>query len=390
MTEPEFQELLTRYQQGLCTADEKELLERWLDSDTRAKAFTSDTERKKILSNLRNAVFERVGLKGRDKRERVLMPHDGSRGLRTMYRIAASLLLIALVGYGSYKFMYQNETSSAEVLTTSDIKPGSDKAVLKLADGTEVELNGVGTSIPQQGIAQIVSQNGQLSYQAKGTTSELIYNTVSTPRGGQYQLTLADGSKVWLNAASSLKFPASFTGSERVVELQGEAYFEIAKNKTMPFRVRMASGDEVRVLGTHFNVMAYPDEKEIKTTLLEGSVKILTSKGMEPDVILAPNQQAIISSGGNLSVLKDYNVNEAVAWKTGNFIFNDTRLEVIMRQVERWYDVDVIYDDSLRNMQFGGMVSRKENVTELLNLLELTGEVHFEIQGRNIVVKNVK
>jgi transmembrane sensor len=313
---------------------------------------------------------------------------------QTVYRIAASLLLMAVVGYGAYQLWQPTETVASLPVQT-DFVAGGDKAVLKLADGTQIELDEKGsTTIPQQGVAKVVSESGKLSYLASAASAREaspLYNSISTPRGGQYQLTLADGSKVWLNAASTLRFPAVFAGAERMVELTGEAYFEIAQNKKMPFKVRIPSGAEVEVLGTHFNVMAYAEEKTIKTTLLEGAVKISSATSPSPleraGVRLSPNQQAQITQQGSLSIIKDYDVSEAVAWKNNKFIFKDTDLEAIMYQVARWYDVEVIFEDDVRDLQFGGVISRKENASAVLQLLELTGAVNFEMEGRKINVK---
>lgn len=392
MTESEIRNLLNRYQQGLCTPEEKQMIDRWLESESNAPApFPTEAEKIRIKNKLQAAIYKNAGLPEKSR----LTISEGSESYTNsftatkswgIYRIAASLVLLAVVGYGAFRYLQPDEIISTPI--AQDIKAGGDKAILKLADGTQVELNGKGTVIPQQGVATVINQNGKLSYVSQlAKANESVINTVSTPRGGQYQLTLADGSKVWLNAASSLKFPAAFSGNERVVELTGEAYFEVAHNKEMPFKVRIPSGEEVTVLGTHFNVMAYTEEELVKTTLLEGSVRVTSKKG---NSILAPNQQALMTKQGDLSVVRDYNVDEAVAWKNGSFVFNDTELEVIMRQVARWYDVEVVYENDLRDLQFGGVVSRKENVSAVLNLLELTSAVDFEIQEKKIIVKSIK
>ncbi|MBK7288921.1 MAG: FecR domain-containing protein [Chitinophagaceae bacterium] len=183
--------------------------------------------------------------------------------------------------------------------------------------------------------------DGQLAYNTEGVAGEVVYNTISTPRGGQYQLTLADGSKVWLNAASTLRFPATFSGTERKVELTGEGYFEVAKNAAMPFKVGLENGVEVEVLGTHFNVMSYSDDEQIKTTLVEGKVKVLNG---DNNVILSPNQQAQFTKGNkSLLVDKDADVNKAIAWKNGLFDFDNDNIVDILRQLSRWYDVQIQY-----------------------------------------------
>jgi transmembrane sensor len=193
-----------------------------------------------------------------------------------------------------------------------------------------------------------------------------------------------------LNSVSSLEYPTSFSGSHRVVKLSGEAYFEVAKNMDMPFKVVLPTGVEVQVLGTHFNVMAYEDEADIKTTLLEGSVKVSGAGAPADAVILSPNQQARLSKEGKISVTKDLDASQAIAWKNGTFSFDDTDLEVIMRQLARWYDVEISFENDVRSLQFFGMVSREENASAVLKLLEQTGKVDFEIEGKKIIVKSVE
>lgn len=395
MNEKEFLDLIHRSQQDKCTDAEKRLLEKWLENRQESQIFGKLTpeEQEEMLSNVSAGLFKKINPDLHKQRQ---FPRPTGISMRTIYRIAASVLLIALIGYGAYVFEFQ-KTGGSPVATVNDFTPGGDKAVLKLADGTQIELESTGTeSIPPQGVARIRNESGQIAYsaadasakkaQATGDAAEVLYNMIITPRGGQYQIRLADGSRVWLNAASSLRYPTAFSGTERVIELTGEAYFEIAENEASPFKVRMSSGAEIQVLGTHFNVMAYPEEGPMKTTLLEGSVRL--AKGMVTG-ILKPGQQAQLSNEGALVMIKDYDVEEAVAWKNGKFVFNDTPLDAIMRQVSRWYDVDVTLEDDLRALQFGGVVSRGENASAVLSLLELTGEVDFQIQGRKIIVKSV-
>ena len=213
----------------------------------------------------------------------------------------------------------------------------------------------------------------------------MVYNTISTPRGGQYQLVLADGSKVWLNAASTLRFPATFSGTERKVELTGEGYFEVAKNATMPFKVGLENGVEVEVLGTHFNVMSYSDEEQVKTTLVEGKVKVLNG---ENNVMLRPNQQAkFTKSNKSLVVDKDADVNKAIAWKNGLFDFDNDAITDIMRQLARWYDVEIQYSGNIVAQFYTGSIRRQVNISQVLFMLEQAGGVQFKIEGKKIIVK---
>jgi transmembrane sensor len=264
------------------------------------------------------------------------------------------------------------------------VQPGSNKATLTLSDGSNIDLDDskAGTLCKQGKVTVGKRADGSLVYQSSGTQSAVaLYNTITTPKGGQYQIVLSDGTKVWLNAASSLKYPATFSGSERKVELIGEAYFEVAKNKNMPFKVSLNNMD-IEVLGTHFNVNAYADEPEVTTTLLEGAVK-LSNAGRHS--MLKPGQQARMGRQNNFDI-QAVNTDEAVAWKNGYFIFDNENIQQIMRKISRWYDVDVDYAGNVDEGDFGGTASRFNSISGILKSLELTGTVHFKVQGRRITV----
>jgi len=310
---------------------------------------------------------------------------------------AASVIILLLAGVfyltkteATQNRLVKNERASSSL--KNDILPGGNKALLTLADGSTIILDSAqnGTLSNQGNIKIIKLDDGQLAYDksAVSGSTEVLYNTISTPKGGQYQLTLSDGSKVWLNAASSLRFPATFSGNERKVELTGEGYFEVAHNPSKPFIVTK-NNVEIKVLGTHFNVNAYDDEDVIKTTLLEGSVKV--TKGNK-STLITPGEQAIVSNSStttfSINVKKDVDLDEAVAWKNGKFIFQDADIKSIMRQLEHWYDVSVIYDDKeVTNEEFVGSISRNVNISQILQMLEKTGAVKFEITGRTVIVK---
>lgn len=267
-----------------------------------------------------------------------------------------------------------------------DVPAGGNKATLTLANGTLVSLTDAkkGELLKQSGITVTKTADGQLMYKVNdGEDAEVTpgFNTIVTPKGGQYELVLSDGSKVWLNAESSLKFPARFKGRERNVELNGEAYFEISKNKHMPFNV-VANGTKIVVLGTHFNVMAYKDGEGVKTTLLEGAVAL--NKGRNTTV-LKPGQQGIATAAGAFDVA-EVDVKSAVAWKNGYFMFNNTDLPEVMRQLSRWYDVDVVFKNKGKKYEFVGEISRSFSLTKVLKMLELSG-VSFDLDGRTLVVK---
>ncbi|GGB23687.1 hypothetical protein GCM10011500_44910 [Mucilaginibacter rubeus] len=260
-----------------------------------------------------------------------------------------------------------------------------------MAGGSVVVLNDIknGEIATQAGVQVSKTKEGLLVYKDNRTAgnkkpdiNEPDQNTVTTPRGGQYQIVLSDGTKVWLNAATALKYPTSFSGKDRKVELSGEAYFEVAKNATKPFKV-VVNGLEVQVLGTHFNVMAYDNEKVVKTTLLEGKVRLFKN-GHE--AVLKPGEQGVLNNQSSLFEVKDVKVDDETAWKNGFFAFNNESIETIMRQISRWYDVDVAFSEKMMRRNFGGSVSRYENVGTVLKALELTGSVHFNVEGRRITV----
>jgi ferric-dicitrate binding protein FerR (iron transport regulator) len=280
-------------------------------------------------------------------------------------------------------------------LYKNDVKPGGNKAVLTLADGSKIILDDATEgALTRQGNTTIIKlDSGRLAYNVQSVSKiqskAILYNTLSTPRGGQYSVTLPDGTKVWLNSSTSLRFPIAFAGDVRRVEVKGEAYFEVAKNAAMPFIVK-AGNEEIKVLGTHFNVMAYADDKVIKTTLLEGSVEVSltnSSKSESTDniVTLQPGQQSQLNMNNGLTVVSA-DIEEAIGWKNGFFIFNSEDIESIMLKISRWYDVKVEYQVNPTERVFTGNISRSQNVSEVLKMLELTEAIHFKIEGKSITV----
>ncbi|MCU7547979.1 FecR domain-containing protein [Chitinophagaceae bacterium LB-8] len=358
----------------------QEQLEAILDKELEEHTFESD-EDSALLGQIQENVQKAI------RRE-----EKSAKVVRMNWRrMAVAAVFILLLGSGAFWLWKSQKTKQEIAISTQpkvnkDIAPGSNKAILRLADGTEIVLDSArkGTLAQQDMVKIIMLDNGQVSYHSQnGKPNEILYNTITTPKGGQYQLVLADGTKVWLNAASSLHFPAAFAGKERVVELKGEGYFEVARNITMPFHVRV-NGTDIQVLGTHFNINAYNNESAMLTTLLEGSVKV--SKGTQTRM-LKPGQQAAIGRGEQILVENDVNLDEVIAWKNGLFQFQSADLETILRQASRWYDIEVEYRDKISE-RFSGQISRNVNISQLLKILELTGKVQFEIEGRKIIVKS--
>ncbi|PSL47998.1 FecR family protein [Chitinophaga niastensis] len=300
---------------------------------------------------------------------------------------ACITLLIAISGYWPLFKKTPAPPVTASVTKQFDIAPGTVGGVLILANGKQIKLDSAGNGLlAVQGQTKITNRQGRITYNTADKNNEqLLYNTITTPRSKQFQLVLADGSSVWLNAASSVRFPTAFTGDVRRVEITGEAYFEVAKatrnGKKIPFVVH-ANGMDVQVLGTHFNVSAYPDEHTIKTTLLEGSV--LVSKGNAKQ-LLKPGEQAQLDQEGNLSLYKDIDTEGVMAWRNGYFSFDQADLPGVMRQIARWYDVDIVYEGNIANRRFGGEISRNTNVSQVLKILE-ESKIHFRIEDKKIVV----
>lgn len=310
------------------------------------------------------------------------------------YNMAAAAAIFILLSIGTYFFYNKKDIQlkSVQNKPAQDILPGRNKAILTLSDGSKIILNDAKTGeiAKQAGISVMKAADGQLVYTITdaGSTAEngeVLYNTIETPRGGQYQVNLPDGSKVWLNAASSLIYPTQFKGNERKVEVSGEAYFEVTPNKLMPFLVK--SRDQmIEVLGTHFNVNAYTDEPVIRTTLLEGLVSITpnSSTGLEHK-ILRPGQESIL--GENRIKIQEADIESVMAWKNGDFVFKEESLASIMRKVSKWYDIEVVYQEGINEkLMFSGLVSRSRNISAILSNMELTGKVHFKIEGRRVII----
>ena len=299
---------------------------------------------------------------------------------------AAAILFIGLLTAVLYGIYGGNPGNDPYGFAKSDLAPGSNKAVLTLANGKQIVLNESGNGIlnREKGMSILKTSDGQLVYTVAEGEDRYDHglNTIQTPKGGQYQVNLPDGTKVWLNAASSIRFPAIFGKIKpRVIELSGEAYFEVAHRNKQPFVVRTTHQD-LMVLGTHFNVNSYQNEPSTRTTLLEGSVLI---NGAGKEMLLAPGEQSSVTSEG-LSK-KQVDVSSAIDWKNGEFAFKNAELGTIMRKIARWYDVEVVFmDDQISHETFGGSMSRYGKVSEVLTTLALTEKVHFKLEGRKIFV----
>lgn len=384
--------LVTRFFEGSITGTEKEELAAWVNQAEGDEVLKKELEQAwdryepdaalkqqadpaldRIIANLYANAGEEDAGNARPARYRFLK----------RFAAAAAILVVAGAGlYYWYNAGLKPETETAAVV--NDVLPGSTKAVLTLSNGQQIVLDNAADGIlAQQGGTSISKQaGGQIVYNTNGDASgEVLYNTMSTPRGGEYQLTLPDGTKAWLNAASSITYPTAFTGQERSVRITGEVYLEVAKDKRKPFLVQ-ANDVKLEVLGTHFNVNAYGDDKTVRTTLLEGSVKVNAGGNSR---VIAPGQQAKVAQGGTMTVDANVNIAETMAWKNGRFVFEGASIETVMRQLSRWYDVEVQAVEDVDDLFFVD-VPRNKKISDVLKALELTGKVKFKIEGKKIMI----
>ncbi|MRG47110.1 DUF4974 domain-containing protein [Chitinophaga sp. SYP-B3965] len=297
------------------------------------------------------------------------------------WRYAAAVLLIFA---GSVAFLLTTkQPSPTDITVRSVVLPGTNGAVLTLADGTQVVLDSLGNGVvaSQQG-AKVVLKNGLLEYQNTGNPTEASYNTLNIPRGRQFRLTLPDGSRVWLNAASSIKYPTAFAGKERMVEVNGEAFFEVEKDAAKPFIVKVNNSTAIEVLGTSFNVNTYEQEDMIKTTLVEGAISMKTDSDRQ---ILKPGQQAQLQAGRSMKIVSNINISQVTAWKNGYFDFNDADLPVMMRQLERWYDIQVVYEGKVPDVTFKGKMDRNVQLADMVGFLKSFG-IKASMQERRLII----
>lgn len=379
----ELQKIIERYVSGKATADEVSFIEEYYTYLRKNENILDSVDQKEIDA-LEERNFKLIQSRISTPKKIYLLP---------FFRYAAAAIIIIFISGSLYfalnkvKLTTNNDLSKIQNL---DILPGTDKAILTLSDGSKVVLDNQSAAniSDHDGLKISKTTNGQLIYTILnhdlGDKKTISYNTIQTPKGGQYQIILPDGTKVWLNAASSLKYPEVFIGNERKVELTGEAYFEVAKNKAKPFHVKSGSQD-LEVLGTHFNVNSYLDERTIKTTLIEGSVKVSNNKSFK---ILKPGEQSIagVSENSIIQLVSNVDTDDETAWKNGLFQFSNEELKTILNQLERWYDLKIDYS-SVPNKRYNGMVPRKAKLSEVLKMLELTGNIKFEIEeGRNLKV----
>lgn len=372
--------LAEKYRKGRASAEEIYFLEKYFDHFSK-EPVPLDKHSASETDELKASIFRKIEFEAYGNEPVPLLR-------RSSFRIAAAAIFLIVCGSILLLFLKQEPSSphlaSAPAKEKKDIAPGGNKAVLTLANGSQIVLDtNKRGNLAFQGNTKIINlKDGKLKYAANGSSRKVMYNTITTPHGGQYAVILPDGTNVLLNSVSSLRFPTSFSGNSRNVELRGEGYFEVAADKKRPFTVTV-NGMKVDVLGTSFNIMAYPGEGSMKTSLVNGSVRV--SSGAESRIII-PGQQAELAASAEKLNIHTTDMDEVLAWKNGEFRFRETEIRTIMRQISRWYDVDIEYRGNPSGIVLSGIIPRKEYVSQLLEAFQATEKVHFEIGDKKITV----
>ena len=367
--------LIERYNNGTLSKEERAMLESWYISEVRSNKNYQGLEEN--LAKLDQNFMHIIGA-------------EEKKGIKLWPRVAVAASFFAVLGLSLYFYNSKSPDKLEQAnVELADIDPAGNKAYLTLGNGKRIALTCAsnGTIAEQANVKITKTADGQLVYviaeNNSGASSKLEYNTIETPNGGRYEIALPDGTHVWMNAASSLKYPASFASlKERRVELQGEAYFQVAKDKQHPFIVKTAQ-QEVKVLGTHFNINSYADEPEVRTTLLEGSVNVSNLKSKNSK-ILKPGQQATVN--GNDLKVSGADVDQALSWKNGDFVFVGEDLKAVMRQVARWYDVEIEYQGNINSSGVVSTISRTKKLSQVLKALQINQGIHFKVEGRRVLV----
>jgi len=362
-------ELIKKFNEGNASAEEIKLLERWYIHEVKLQQTDPESL---DYAGIRNEMWHQIQ-QSKNKQVKPLWP-----------RIAAVASIFLILSFGIYFLNHKLGRSGIIVQQVHDLAPGSNKATLILANGREILINGskAGLLAQQGSVAVNLTADNGIVYQKgeKDGSVKMEYNTMTTPRGGQYPLTLSDGTKVWLDASSSITYPVAFVGNNREVKITGQVYFEVAHNPAKPFRVATEK-QVVEVLGTHFNINAYPDEPLVVTTLFEGSVRIAAAGGQ---AILKPGEQAQVKLN-TINVTEHADLDQAIAWHKGLFKFHDADIPAVMRQLARWYDVDVEYDGPVSDQRFSGEIYRSESALKVSDILSYA-KIHFRIEGKKIIV----
>lgn len=359
----QFKNLIDRYKAGSATEEDIAFLESWY----------TQYQSEGVDYNPADQVIDAKAVW-----DKLQSAQPAARRIRPWPRIAAAASIIVMLSAGGYFILHKAKSPSINNSVSS-----GNKVTLALPGGRHLSLTDVQNGSLAPGIAKV--NDSELVYKANTSASKttIAYDTLTVPRGGHFQLTMADGSRIWLNAATVVRYPEICSGDERKVELlKGEAYFEVVHNSSEPFRV-VSRNQVIEDIGTHFNVNAYDDEPNVQTTLLEGSVSVADDKNK---VVLKPGQQSQVRVAGSAIIVKNANLDEVVSWKNNRFIFNNDNIAAVMRQISRAYDVDISYEGDMTGKEFTGSVPRSEKVQEVLRKLEETGTIHYRMEGRKIIV----
>lgn len=398
-------DLILRHLNDELNDQEKQELDQWVQqSDNHQRFFRQFTDEKILAATLseydasKDIIYEKIkkAIPGSNQTDTTA---SNIRWInpRRLTAVAASIILLAgaLLYWNIDRKNSRLAESSKVPAAQRDRQPAFEGAILKLADGKEIILDDTKDgAIAKEGSTQIIKQGGLLSYNSNDVAGKVLYNTLSTPKGRIYKLSLPDGTKVWLNAASSIRFPTVFTGNQRNVEISGEVYFEVTKDMQMPFHVKVSEYTTIEVLGTEFDVNAYDNEAMLRTTLITGAVRLQSRKQDEQghSVVLKPGQQAQwknIPAIQPFKLVQQADIEKVVGWKDGYFSFDDLTLEELMREVERWYDVEVVYEKGIPDKAFFGKVSRNLSLLDFMEGLKDWG-VRFRLEGRKLIVTGVE
>ncbi|MBV7532892.1 FecR family protein [Chitinophaga sp. sic0106] len=374
--------LIYGYQQNTLTEAEDAELQDWVRAAPGNRAYFEQWTNAELLQQKMQQYRQFDANAGWETFRNKHYPATAKGRYRQLYWWSAAAAIALLVATGIYLRQERQQPIIASAQAPALIVPGSDKATLTLADGSTIPLDSATNQVfNQQGsIAQL--QNGQLQYAQQDTNAAIRYNTLTTPRGGQFRLMLPDGTKVWLNAASAITYPTSFEKNKREVTVKGEIYFEVAAHQQWPFQVKTDRNTTIEVLGTSFNINAYTDEAGIKTTLISGAVKV-NAGGRA--AVLRPGQQAMVSGADKISI-SQADTTAILAWKRDAFYFQDADIPAVMRQLSRWYDVTIVYKGALPAKRFQGEIQRRLPLADVLEGLQASG-LHFRVEGRNIIVE---
>ena len=383
MDEKKARAILEKYLAGLATPDEKQLVERWYAQLVESGEWQlGEEEKHQIRDQMEQELLQKINA-----------THTPVRRLTTNWRWAAAAVLALIVAGGAFLFFSQKQkrdlAAATQERSKNNILPAREQVILTLSDGTRKVLDTLANGeIALQGM-QAIKKDGSIMY-VGNQAEKIVYNTITTEKGRTFQLQLADGTRVWLDAMSSIRFPAAFSGQERVVEITGQAYFEVASARDasgnkLAFKVS-SNHQQVEVLGTHFNVNAYNDQ-DIQTTLLEGKVRVGRNAQVpsEPALILNPGEQSSATGNGKLRLNAEVDLDEVMAWKNGRFMFNGSTVQQIMQQLTRWYNIEVVYKDEIRET-FVAEMDRELPLSRSLELLEMTKQVKFVVEGKKVIV----